>query len=42
MILEPSNRVQKLQTALQTQAKGSPGYRFDLLYDKRYRKDVLE
>ena len=42
MILEPPSRVQKLQMALQTKAKGSPGYRFYLLYDKLYRKDVLE
>ena len=33
--------VQKLQTALQAKAKGSPGYRFYLLYDKLYREDVL-
>jgi RNA-directed DNA polymerase len=42
MILEPPDSVQKLQTALQAKAKGSPGYRFYLLYDKLYRKDVLE
>jgi len=42
MILEPPNSVQKLQAALQAKAKGSPGYRFYLLYDKLYRKDVLE
>ena len=36
-----SASVQKLQTALQAKAKGSPGYRFYLLYDKVYRKDVL-
>jgi len=42
MILEPPASVQKLQTALQAKAKGSPGYRFYLLYDKLYRKDVLE
>jgi len=40
MILEPPVSVQKLQTALQAKAKGSPGYRFYLLYDKVYRKDV--
>ncbi len=33
MILEPPESVQKLQTALQAKAKGSPGYRFYLLYD---------
>ena len=42
MILEPPESVQKLQAALQAKAKGSPGYRFYLLYDKLYRKDVLE
>ena len=42
MSLEPPTSVQKLQSALQTKAKGSPGYRFYLLYDKVYRKDVLE
>lgn len=42
MILEPPVSVQKLQMALQAKAKGSPGYRFYLLYDKVYRKDVLE
>lgn len=42
MILEPPDSVQKLQAALQAKAKGSPDYRFYLLYDKLYRKDVLE
>ncbi len=42
MILEPPVSVQKLQTALQAKAKESPGYRFYLLYDKVYRKDVLD
>ena len=42
MILEPPASVQKLQMALQAKAKGSPGYRFYLLYDKLYRKDVLD
>src|SRR6185503_20231599 len=41
MILEPPTSVQKLQTALQTKAKDAPNYRFYLLYDKLYRKDVL-
>jgi hypothetical protein len=31
MILEPPDKVQKLQAALQAKAKGSPGYRFYLL-----------
>ena len=42
MSLEPPvNKVRKLQEALQAKAKGSPGYRFYLLYDKVYRCDVL-
>ena len=41
MILEPPASVQKLQTALQVKAKGAPDYRFYLLHDKVYRKDVL-
>ena len=42
MVLEPPESVRKLQRALQTKAKGAPDYRFYLLYDKLYRKDVLE
>src|ERR1039457_3520262 len=42
MILEPPVSVQKLQAALQAKAKEAPDYRFYLLYDKLYRKDVLE
>ncbi len=34
--------VQKLQTALHAKAKEEPGYRFYLLYDKIYRRDVLD
>ena len=41
MILEPPASVQKLRTALQAKAKEKPDYRFYLLYDKVYRKDVL-
>jgi RNA-directed DNA polymerase len=41
LILEPPASVQKLRTALQVKAKEKPDYRFYLLYDKVYRKDVL-
>ena len=41
LFLEPPGSVQKLQTALLVKAKGAPDYRFYLLYDKVYRKDVL-
>jgi group II intron reverse transcriptase/maturase len=41
VVLEPPESVQKLQTALQAKAKGTPNYRFYLLFDKVYRKDVL-
>jgi RNA-directed DNA polymerase len=40
--LSPPTKVWKLQTALHTKAKNSPGYRFYALYDKLYRRDVLE
>jgi group II intron reverse transcriptase/maturase len=39
--LEPPEKVGKLREALHAKAKGSPGYRFYLLYDKLYRADVL-
>ena len=42
MSLPPPFTVQKLQEALHAKAKGSPGYRFYALYDKVYRRDVLE
>ncbi len=41
MSLLPPDTVGKLQAALHTKAKGSPGYRFYALYDKLYRPDVL-
>jgi len=40
--LSPPAKVGKLQAALHTKAKGAPDYRFYALYDKLYRRDVLE
>ena len=40
--LTPPSKVGKLQAALHTKAKNAPNYRFYALYDKLYRKDVLE
>ncbi len=42
MSLVPPPKVQKLQTTLHAKAKGSAGYRFYRLYDKVYRRDILE
>jgi group II intron reverse transcriptase/maturase len=39
--LAPPATVRKLQETLHAKAKGSPGYRFYLLYDKVYRRDIL-
>ena len=41
MSLATPAKVQKLQVALHAKAKGSLDYRFDALYDKVYRVDVL-
>src|SRR5438128_7968593 len=40
--LQTPESVQKLQNALHAKAKGAPGFRFYALYDKVYRKDVLD
>ncbi len=42
MSLQTPETVQKLQAALHAKAKESPGFCFYSLYDKVYRKDVLE
>ncbi len=41
MSLQPPTKVGKLQAALHSKAKRSPGYRFYVLYDKILRRDVL-
>ena len=41
MILDPPASVQKLQARLRAKAKGAPNYRFYLVYEMVYRKDVL-
>ena len=41
MSLAPPEKVRKRQETLHAKAKGSPGYRVYLLYDKVYRRDIL-
>ena len=42
MSLVPPRKVRKLQTTLHAKAKEAPSYRFYALYDKVYRRDVLD
>lgn len=42
MSLTTPPKVEKLRTTLHAKAKGSPDYRFYRLYDKVYRRDILE
>ncbi len=42
MSLAPPRKVRKLQTTLHAKAKEAPSYRFYALYDKVYRRDVLD
>lgn len=40
--LETPESVQRLRTALYVKAKEEPGYRFYILYDKLYRRDIVK
>jgi len=42
MSLAPPEKVRKLQQTLHEKAKANPTYRFYALYDKLYRKDILQ
>ena len=42
MSLQAPEKVRKLQNTLHAKAKGSPDFRFYVLYDKLYREDILE